>query len=198
MSDEHETNPQCVEPTDEDLKAVLRKMKTYVDISIDDLRMIYTLALEHARTRITGAIPVSAVMTREVITIRKDSDLGEASRLLSENRINSLPVVDDAGRVAGIVTEADVLVMAGLTRGHTIREIVGHLLGERATLPKETSRVEKFMSAPAITVRPEVDVREAAAIMGARRFKSLPVVDGEGRVAGIVSRSDIIKAIGSK
>jgi CBS domain-containing membrane protein len=198
MSDEHETNPQCVEPTDEDLKAVLRKMKTYVDISIDDLRMIYSLALEHARTRITEAIPVSAVMTREVITIRKDSDLGEASRLLSENRINSLPVVDDAGRVAGIVTEADVLVMAGLTRGHTIREIVGHLLGERATLPREASRVEKFMSAPAITVRPEADVREAAAIMGARRINSLPVVDGEGRVAGIVSRSDIIKAIGSK
>ena len=105
-------------------------MKTYVDISIDDLRKIYSLALDHPRERIAQATPVSAVMTLKVVTIHKDSDLQEASRLLSENRVSGLPVVDDALRVVGVVTDADVLVMAGLSRGHTVRELVGHLLGE--------------------------------------------------------------------
>lgn len=198
MSDERETNAQCVEPTDEDLRAVLRKMKTYVDISIDDLRMIYSSALEHARERIVRATPVSAVMTRKVVTIQKSADLNEASRLLAENRISGLPVLDEARRVIGIVTEADILVMAGLSKGHTIRELILHVLGGPVTPPKEAAKVEDFMSAPAITIGPGVDIKEAAAIMGAKRFKSLPVVDEEGRAVGIVSRSDIIEAMGSK
>ena len=198
MSDEHETNGLCVEPTDEDLRAVLRKMKTYVDISIDDLRTIYSSALEHARERIARTIPVSAVMTRQVVTIHKGSDLHEASVLLSENRISSLPVVDDTGRVVGVITERDVLVMAGLSRGHTVRELVRHLLGEPMTPPKQSARVEEFMSTPVLTIGLEADIREAAAIIGEKGFKSLPVVDDKGWAVGIVSRSDIIRAMGSR
>ena len=198
MNDENRCEAQCVEPTDEDLKAVLREMKTYVDISMEDLKAIYASALRHARDRVARANPVSAVMTQKVVTVSPDADLHEVSRLLSENRVSTLPVVDSGGRVVGVVTGADVLAMAGLAHGHTIRELIKHLFGEPVASRNQAARVGSFMSAPAITVKPTHDIREAAAIIGAKRLKSLPVVDDEGRLKGIISRSDILKAMGSK
>lgn len=184
--------------SDEDLKEALREMKGYVDISIDDLRAIYSVALRHARQRIAEKVPVSKVMTREVVTVAPDAKLQEVARLLGENHVSGLPVVDAARRVVGVISEADVLSMTGVTRGHTFRDVVRHVLGETASVPRKGSTVSDFMTSPAITVRPDADVREAARIIDEKRIKRLPVVDEEGTLVGIISRADLVKAVGMR
>jgi CBS domain-containing membrane protein len=189
-----ETSFGCVEITEEDLREAMRDLGTYVDISMEDLRTLCASAVRHARIRIASYQPVKDVMTRDVVTVTKDADIHEVSSLLAERGISGMPVVDDQHVVIGVITEADVLSMSGVKKGHTIREIIGHLLGE--PLPgrgKET--VRDFMSVPPVTVHPEADVREAAAILGKRRIKRLPVVDEAGRLLGIISRADIVKAV---
>lgn len=71
-----------LEITDEDLREAMREIKTYLDITEEDLKKIYILALKHAKERLLKKIPVRAVMTERVISVREDTEIKEAVRLL--------------------------------------------------------------------------------------------------------------------
>jgi CBS-domain-containing membrane protein len=182
--------------SDEDLRAALKEMKTYMDITEDDLKKIYTMALRHAEQRVARRIFVRDVMTQNVIKVRDDADINEVATLLSENRISGLPVVDIQGRVIGMITEADVLAMVGMKKGHTFKDVIRHLLGEPLSGPKRSKRLRDVMTKPAITTSPEADIREIASTLDEKRIKRLPVVDEQGKLIGVISRADIVRAIG--
>jgi len=181
--------------SDEDLRAALREIKTYVDITEEDLKKIYAIALRNAQERIARSIPVSDVMTRDAIAIRTHADLHEAAGLLSEHRISGLPVVDEGSVVLGVVTEADILSMTGMEKEHTFKDILRHLLGEPLPERKRGNNVGEIMSSPAITTRPDADIRDVARILDEKRIKRLPVVDERNRLVGVISRADIVRAM---
>jgi CBS domain-containing membrane protein len=184
--------------TGEDLKAALAEMKGYVDVTVEDLMKIYALALENARVRVSSTIPVGDVMTTHVITVRAEADLHEVTRLLTENSISGLPVVDHTNRVIGLISEADVLSMTGVRRGHTFRDLIRHILGEPVPKDAQGRTVGDFMTSPAVTVTADTDIREAAKVLDEKRIKRLPVVDHEQRLVGILSRADIVRTIGKQ
>lgn len=193
-----DNTPKDFEISDEDLRAAIREIKAYVDITEDDLKKIYSIALRHAKERLASKIPVSDAMTKNVITVKKDADIHEVSRLLAENKISGLPVVDDENCVIGVVTEADVLSMAGMRHGHTFKDIIRHILGEPLPERKAGNKVEDVMTSPAITTRPDADIREVARILDERRIKRLPIVLDENKLIGIISRADIVRVTGKK
>jgi CBS domain-containing protein len=132
-------------------------------------------------------------MTQEVVSATPTMSIKEVARLLAAAEVSALPVLDERGRVVGVVSEADLLVKEErpeeLRRhqwleGHEIRE-------ERAKLEAHT--VADVMTSPAITVAPDAVVREAARLMRVRGVKRLPVVDAGGTLVGIVSRGDIVR-----
>ncbi len=84
---------QELELGSEDLQAALKELHQYVDVTEEDLKKIFTLALRHAKERLVRRIPVSDVMSTEVITVKKDADMHEVARLLSENKISPLIVL---------------------------------------------------------------------------------------------------------
>ncbi|MBP1695634.1 MAG: rane protein [Deltaproteobacteria bacterium] len=188
------TRKECA-ISDDDLRAALKEMGTYVDVTEEDLKKIYSIALKHAEERLASRIAVGDVMTKKVITARADADIHELSALLSKNRISGLPVVDEENHVIGVVSEADILFMAGMERGHTFKDVLRHILGE--PLPKRThgNRINDIMSSPAITTRPEADIKEVAGILESKKIKRLPVVDSENRLLGIISRADLVGAM---
>ncbi len=191
--------PKHCEFSDEDLGAALKEMKGYVDVTEEDLKKIYAIALRHAAKRVARRVMVRDVMTRNVIHVREDAEMTEVANLLSENRISGLPVVDVGGRVLGVITEADVLSMAGMKKGHAFKDILRHLLGEPLPGPNSGSkRLQDVMSSPAITTGPESDIRDVALIIDEKRIKRLPVVDEQGRLIGLISRADIVRVIGTK
>ena len=179
----------------EDLRAALRELRTYVDVTEEDLRKIYIIALRHAKKRLSPGIPVRDVMSKNIVSVREGSDIHEVSRLLSENRVSGLPVVDEESRVIGVLSEADLLHMAGIEKGHSFRDILKHILGEPFPKHRVGSIVRDIMTSPAITTAPDADIREAAAILDEKRIKRLPVVDENNRLIGIISRGDILKAL---
>jgi CBS domain-containing protein len=79
-----------------------------------------------------------------------------------------------------------------------VKELIRHLLGEPLPRRREGGKAEGFMSTPAISVQPESDVRQAAAILNQKGIKRLVVVDDRGRPVGIISRADIVKLVGSR
>ena len=189
-------DPKQCHLTDEDLRAALADLKGYVDITEEDLMKIYSSALRHARKRAMVAIPVSDLMTRDVVSINPDADLKEAARRLSGLRISGMPVVDAENRVIGVISEVDILSLAGVKKGHTFKDVLKHLLGEPLPARRKGSKVEDVMSSPAITTTPDRDVREVASVLDEKRIKRLPVVDERGILVGVISRADIVRAMG--
>lgn len=134
---------------------------------------------------------VSDVMTRQLITATPATTFQEAVRLLEDNRISGLPVVDRDGRLVGIVSEADLLNKAEK------REPDAYVLeSRRHRLDRSRASaldVASAMSRDIVSVHPDSPIALAAREMHARGFKRLPVVDSQGRLVGIVSRGDVLK-----
>jgi CBS domain-containing protein len=140
---------------------------------------------------------VRDVMTTEVITVGPTTPLRDVARVLADNRISGLPVVDEAGSVLGVVSEADFLVKeqgADGIRHRPLARLVGESRTTRARLARLAARTAgEAMSSPAITVAPWMRIAQAAQVMLERRINRLPVVE-HGCLVGIVTRADLIRA----
>lgn len=130
---------------------------------------------------------VRDAMTRPAVTVRIETPLKEATTLLDARSFTTLPVVDAQSRPVGIVSEADLI--AGMVPRDTRLHMVPAAT-EAHSLPPAS--VGEVMNRHPITVSEETDLAEAADLMTSTGVKSLPVLDGHGRVVGVVSRRDII------
>lgn len=131
-------------------------------------------------------------MTRKVVSARPDMPFKEIARLLAENDVTAVPVIDASHRPMGVVSEADLLRKSADQPDPSGRVPVPHLEAwERAKA--EGARAEELMSAPAVCARPEWTVVEAARLMAVQDVKRLPVVDETDKLLGIVSRSDLLR-----
>jgi CBS domain-containing protein len=136
---------------------------------------------------------VKDVMTTDVVAVRETAGYKDIVAVMRQRRVSALPVVDPAGHVLGVVSEADLLPKEVGPQPFT--GPAGSLLatgrrGERAKAAGVTAG--QLMSTPAETIGPDASVAEAAKLMYTRRVKRLPVVDETGRLAGIVSRVDVL------
>jgi CBS domain-containing protein len=138
---------------------------------------------------------VKELMTQDVVAIGPEASLKDVAAILAERTISGLPVISEQRRVLGVVSEADILVKEqGPEPLHG--GLIGWLLeGGLADDTKLTARTAgEAMTAPAITIGAERQVSEAARLMTENGIKRLPVVDSDGKLTGIVTRADLVKA----
>jgi CBS domain-containing protein len=142
-------------------------------------------------------LKVKDLMTRTVVTVEPRDSVSEAARRLAGNRISAAPVIE-AGAVIGVLSEADILSALAPSPGRR-RPVVQHPAGTgwmRSNHHRtEPPTVRETMSSPAITISPEASVWEAASTMKRHSVKRLPVTTGEGRLLGMLSRADLIRAV---
>jgi CBS domain-containing protein len=140
----------------------------------------------------------SDVMTRSVLSVRPDATIAEAIRLMLDNRISGLPVIDEAGRLVGILTEGDLLRRSETgTERHRPRwlEILmgpGRLAEEYVRT--HGRRIAEVMTRDPVTVTPDRPLKEIVELMERHRIKRVPVLDGEVPV-GILSRADLLRGL---
>jgi CBS domain-containing protein len=135
---------------------------------------------------------VADLMTTDVLWVDETASFKQIVELIEQHRISALPVVDDQRRVIGVVSEADLLLKEDRT------DLEEHHVFESRRRREERGKAggtsaKKLMSSPAVTIGPEANVRDAAKLMHDRRVKRLPVVDGNGRLVGVISRSDVLR-----
>ena len=131
---------------------------------------------------------VKDVMTTEVVVVRRDATFKEMAATLRRYRVSALPVVDDAGTVIGVVSEADLLAKEALADPGVMAEVLHHKDVRKA----EGLTAGDLMTHPAVTAAPEDSVEQAARMMHFMRVKRLPVVNSGGELVGIISRSDVL------
>ncbi|TBV79631.1 MAG: CBS domain-containing protein [Desulfobulbaceae bacterium] len=141
------------------------------------------------------------VMTTEVVTVSPEMPVEELAALLWEKRINGAPVVDEAGRLVGVVTESDLIdqvkqlhiptaisifeAVIFLDRGRKIEEEVKKMVGRK---------VLDICTTKALSVDPETPLDKIATIMAEKHVHTLPVLE-DGRLVGVVGKADIIRTL---
>jgi CBS domain-containing protein len=144
---------------------------------------------------------VKDLMTAAPVSVRPETTLADAARIMLDRRFSGLPVVDEAGKLAGIITEGDLLRRPELgTEGGKHSWLAA--LFEPSRLAADFAHtharhVREAMTEGVQTVTPETPLTSAAALMVRSHFKRLPVVD-DGRLVGILSRSDLLGALALK
>ena len=149
----------------------------------------------HLRSGIGLEMLVKDVMTKNVISISKYESVMQVANTLSEKNISGLPVVDKENKVIGIITQADILSMVGVSREHTFKDLLKYMLGEPLPQRKIGDLVGDIMTSPALTIKPNANVAEAVRIMDEKRIRRLTVVDEANMLIGIITRADILKAV---
>ncbi|MBV8190981.1 MAG: CBS domain-containing protein [Alphaproteobacteria bacterium] len=141
------------------------------------------------------------IMTRDVVSVRKEATISDVAQLLLKNHISAAPVVDERGAPIGMVSEGDLVGrsdeerlarrdwwLALLAEGHPIApEFL-------ATLRMPSRTAGEVMSKPVITVAPDTEASEVARLLQSHRIKRVPVMQ-DGHMVGIVSRQDLLRTI---
>ena len=125
------------------------------------------------------------VMTTHVVAVRSDASYREMANALRTNRVSGLPVVDAEGTVVGVVSQTDLLTKASMDRRP------GWLPRRKHVATAELTAAD-LMTRPAVTTSPDELVPSVARLMSARRLRRVPVIDSQGRLVGIVCRSDVL------
>ena len=115
-------------------------------------------------------------MTREVEACRPEDSLAEAAAVMWRRDCGAVPVVGEDGGVAGIITDRDICMALATRRAYA-----------------SDVRVEEVMARDVATCTPEDDAEEALELMRERQLRRLPVVDGRGQLAGILSLADVVR-----
>ncbi|MGW2705429.1 CBS domain-containing protein [Streptomyces sp. NPDC001340] len=134
---------------------------------------------------------VSDVMTHAVVAVGREALFKEIVERMDQWKVSALPVLEGDGRVIGVVSEADLLPKEEFRDSDPDRFTQLRRLSDMAKAGGV--RAEELMSAPAVTVHADATLAEAARIMALRNVKRLPVVNAEGLLEGVVSRSDLLK-----
>lgn len=146
-------------------------------------------------------LTVREIMTKDVVTVTKETTVAELARIFAERHISSLPVVDGSGTLVGIVTETDLVEQDKSLHIPTVISIfdwVIYLESDRKfekELKKMTGRtVGDIYSPEVVTVSPDATGADVADIFSSKKINAVPVVDG-GKLVGIVARIDLIRSM---
>jgi CBS domain-containing protein len=132
---------------------------------------------------------VRDVMTTRVIWVKKDATFREMAVGLRANRVSAFPVIDDDGKVVGVVSEADLLTKEALDGEPGV---IAGILHHRDQAKARGVTAGDLMTTAVVAVRPDDTVEHAAKLMYDRKVKRLPVTDADGHLVGIISRADVL------
>lgn len=144
------------------------------------------------------------IMDAEVPTVTPSDDARAAIQLLAEHDVSALPVIDAERRVVGIVSESDLVLSAEESDLHLPHFLnlmggvvfVGSMKGFEERLNKAfATQVSELMSADPICVAADDPATDVARLIAEKHHNHLPVVDADGRLAGLVTRADVLAAL---
>jgi CBS domain-containing protein len=136
---------------------------------------------------------VKDLMTSQVVTVGPATPFKEIVARLAEHRVSAMPVLDDAGLVLGVVSEADLLLKEEFPNPD---QDIPLFWTRRRRLERDkaaASTARDLMSVALVSISPDATAAEAARLMHKANVKRLPVIGEGGRLVGIISRSDLLK-----
>lgn len=141
------------------------------------------------------------IMTKDVVTVTPDTEITQAAKLLLENHFNGLPVVDDRGKLIGIICQDDLIVQQKRLPLPSLFTFFDGLipLTSYRSLEKEVEKivattVSQAMTTDPITIDPDASLEDIATLMVNNNIHTLPVLD-RGRLVGVIGKEDVLRTL---
>jgi len=146
-------------------------------------------------------LKVKDIMTKNPITVSPETEIFHAAKILLENRINGVPVMDETGKLVGILCQADLIAQQKKLPVPSFFTFLDGLIPltsmkqfERQFQKIAAITVAQAMTPNPVSVRPDTEIEVLAALMVDNNFHTIPVVD-EGTLVGIVGKEDILRTL---
>jgi len=186
----------AADPLDAALDTVLARYNQVLDISRDDLKDLLADTQLKAYQRKLSGLRCADVMSRNLITVNQSTPVRQAWVLFREHRIKSLPVVDTAGGIVGIVTPADFLNAAEI---HEVDDFSMRLKNLRNWVKRavqcKPQVVGAIMTRQVRVASAERHLSELIPLFGSTGHHHIPIVGDGGRLVGIITQSDVVAAL---
>jgi CBS domain-containing protein len=150
---------------------------------------------ERAVGKMRFDLQVRDVMTSPASSVRADVPVRTAVEALIGRPFRALPVVDEAGRIVGVVSNGDLVARGGLGARIELLDVISPDERERFLSRIPDRPVSEVMTPKPVTVPPTATLTDVTRIIGERQLKRLPVVEADGILVGIVSRADVLRAV---
>lgn len=192
-SSPEECAPLPLEISEEDVIEAMKSIPGYIDITPGDFKEVYQTAYNLAVKRLFNTLTAAQIMTESVLSIDQGMDLVEAAGLLAQTRISGAPVVNNEGKIVGIVSEKDFLKEMGVGEKPSFMQIANHCLNNKNCMigRLHNKTVGDIMTRQPITGTPEMTIGAISAVFAEKQINRLPIVDEEGHPVGIVTRTDL-------
>ena len=146
-------------------------------------------------------ITVKDIMTTDLITVTPDMDIARAAKILLDNRINGVPVLDDSGRLVGLLCQSDLITQQKKLPIPTLFTFLDGLirLTSMKQLEKQVGKiaaltVSEAMTPKPVTVKPDTGLETVAALMVDSNFHTLPVLE-DSELVGIIGKEDVLRTL---
>ena len=146
-------------------------------------------------------LKVKDIMTKELITVSPQTEITIAAKILLEKRINGLPVIDDSGKLVGILCQSDLVAQQKSIPIPSVYTLLDSFipLTSLKRIDKEVKKiaalkVEQAMTPKPVTVGPETDIEDVARLMVDKKYHTLPVMEGD-KIVGVVGKEDVLKTL---
>ena len=181
--------------SEDDIYEAMQDISGYLDITPGDLKEVYAHAYQHALERIRNSVKAADIMTRGVVTVLKETSLGEVAELMARNGVSGLPVIDAERHVLGIISEKDFSLNMGDQHINSLMGTIADCIRHQgcAAMTIRGKKAEDIMTSPVITIREETVLGEIASLLAKNSINRVPVVDSRECLIGIVSRADIVR-----
>ena len=182
----------------EDFQNALKELDSYIDVTLEDLMHINRTAQKHAQLRQAENLMIRDIMTTDVATVRLDTPLRDAARILLELRISGLPVVDENNVPVGIVTEADFLTAMGIPchhPAHSLWQTLESMFKHHPNQGNMPATVADIMAHQVITITDTKTLHDAIDTMKKHHIKRVVVTNEQQQVQGIITRSNLVKVL---
>lgn len=179
-----------------DLDTVLTRYNQVLDISRADLESIMLQTEMQAYRRRMGEVKCSSIMSKDVVTVEFGTELAEAWAEFKSHDLTALPVIDRGRRVIGIVTKADFLHHAEMELHEGLGQRLSNLLRpSQLTHTEKHEVVGQIMSKEVYTASADQSIVDLVPLMSDSEVHQMPVIDGQGRLVGMISQTDMIAAL---
>ena len=182
---------------EEDIMDVMKSIEGYLDITPSDFMEVYKKAYQLARNRLLHDITAEMIMTDYVHSIEESESIARAALVMAESHVSGLPVINENNEIVGIISEKDFLREMSEENGPSFMAVVAQCLNNKGcvALPIKKSSVKDIMSAPAVTVDKKATLYDVINLLKEKGINRVPIKDKNNRIAGIITRADIINAI---
>jgi len=144
--------------------------------------------VEQSKKKQAPLLPAHQIMRSPVMTLAATANLNEAWKLMQQEHIHYLVLLDEAEKLVGIIDDRELLKEAAG---------VGEL-SKQAGIDLATTQAGKLVKAPLVTATEETDIRDIARVMLAQKVRAMPIIDAEGALKGLVTRSDLMLGLANQ